>query len=265
MSFGSKQVEEWRGGRPSILAADWGKSPTHLSLLLAKEVKEAEGAHTEELLLPAMAEHHKEIVDTLVFLYSFCMRHGIMPDFERVLGQVNGQGARSGVYDVLYQMALNLHEGNKEQNVEAFLVQALSLSQHTPHVPMNVERVMTAVTQKNTANRPSQYYSALDEKGQPLSREEQVARYDHTEKCLRMIRDFYHATLQPWMHEAHEDLIFDFRHSEKNIALLKQRLQEQSRVIASHISHSLRVESGQSVQPLHQIHHQLLTAGAVAI
>ena len=267
MRFGLRETLEWRSERDAIRAADFGKPQDHLSRLLAREVAEAKEAHTKNLLLLQMAEHKREIADTLVVLYSFCMRHGIMPDFNRVMGQVNGQGARSGIYEALYEVAVNLHEGDQETNVEAFLALALSLSHHTPNGGMDIPVVMHEVTLKNTANRPAQYYSSIDVSGEKLTPEELVIRYDHAEKCLRIIRDFYKSTLQPWMHSQHADLILDFRHSENNIALLKLRLEEHRRIVGSAVVSHLRAEadSKKELRDGTVFQSQLRAAGAVVL
>lgn len=266
MSFGLRETFDWRAGRDAIRAADFGKRKDHLSKLLAREVVEVKEAHTEKLLLPQMSEHHREIADTLVVLYSFCMRHGIMPDFKRVIGQVNGQGARSGIYDALYEIAVNLHEGDQETNIEAFLALALSLSHHTPNGGIDISAVMHEVTLKNTANRPAQYYSSLDVFGKELSPEELVMRYDHAEKCLRIIRDFYGSTLQSWMHNYHADLILDFRNSEKNITLLKLRLEEHRRIVGSAVVSHLRTSRDDKVLKSGTVFQsQLRVAGAVVL
>lgn len=266
MSFGLNETIKWRAGRDAMRAADFGKKKEYLSELLAREVIEAEEAHTETLLLPQMAGHRREIADTLVVLFSFCMRHGIMPDFRRVMGQVNGQGARSGIYEALYEVAVNLHEGNQEKNIEAFLALALSLSHHTPNGSMDIPAVMHEVTVKNSANRPAQYYSSIDVSGKKLTPEELVMRYDHSEKCLRIIRDFYNATLQSWMHQQHADLILDFRKSESNIALLKFRLEEHRRIVGSAVvSHLREGVNGKELKGGRVFQSQLQAAGAVAL
>lgn len=266
MSFGLYETFDWRTERDAMRAADFGKPQDHLSRLLAREVIEAEEAHTEKLLFSQMAEHRREVADTLVVLYSFCMRHGIMPDFKRVMGQVNGQGARSGIYHELYEIAINLHEGKQETNVEAFLALALSLSHHTPNGSMDIPAVMHEVTLKNTANRPAQYYSSIDVSGKKLTPEELVMRYDHSEKCLRIIRDFYNATLQSWMHQQHADLILDFRKSESNIALLKFRLEEHRRIVGSAVvSHLREGVNGKELKGGRVFQSQLQAAGAVAL
>lgn len=266
MSFGLHETMNWRAERNAIRAADFGKPPDHLSRLLAREVVEAEEAHTEKLLFPQLAEHRREVADTLVVLYSFCMRHGIMPDFNHILGQVNGQGARSGIYNELSEIAVNLHEGTQETNVEAFLALALSLSHHTPNGSMDIPAVMHEVTLKNTANRPAQYYSSIDVSGKKLTPEELVMRYDHAEKCLRIIRDFYNSTLQSWMHQQHADLILDFRKSESNVALLKLQLEEHRRIIGSAVVSHLRTSiDDKALKSGKVFQSQLQATGAVVL
>ncbi len=267
MSFGLEETFQWRAKRAAVRAADGGKPKNHLPRLLANEVLEAKEAHVEALLYLQMAAHHQEIGDVFVVAYSFCMRYGIMPDFKHILGQVNGQGARSGVYDSQYEIAVNLHEGDQEKNVEAFLALALSLSHHTPHGSMDIPAVMHKVTRKNTANRPEQYYSSFDFSGKKLTLEELVMRYDHTEKCLRIIRDFYNSTLQSWMHQQHADLILDFRNSENNVALLKLRLEEHRRIVGSTVVSHLRASADDkgTLKNGTIFQSQLRAAGAVSL
>ncbi len=233
-------VTRWRDQLVTVKAADAFQPPEHLPRLSVGEIDETEAEHLlEGTLLYHFFEHAKELCDVLVFLFSYCVKHNILPDFIDAWSRANGQGAKSPVYDQLREKALNLNEGNIEHNVQDFLLYVVSLSRHLPQV-FDIVQVMDVVIKKNSANRDVRYYTGYGSDGKLLTPEQLVAKYHHVEKMLKFLRKKYRATLEPWMHEPYADLIEDFENSDAAMEILKQRLAQADQRLVAELQPRLR-------------------------
>lgn len=247
----------------------------HLAQLAGQEVREAEVEQDrleehgfESSLLHTFFEkasdHSKEFADILVFLFSYCQHKNLQPQFEAAWMRANGQGARSPIYDQLHELAVNLNEGDVDANVKHLLTYVISLSHHLPY-SFSVIDAMTATIVKNQANRPERYYRNVDQQGRTLSEEDSRAKYAHTERALRMLRDYFGSPLLAEMHLPHQEQILDYRNSEVNLGLIAQRLEQQRQLMAVGLNETLRQVAAdtQFNQPV--LERRLRLAGAVEV
>lgn len=254
----------WRDRYPNLGLVDRMMGSNRLPHLSAQEVRETEQEQNfEGTLLYNFWHHAQELTDVTVFLYSFCLAEGIMPDYQEAWSRANGQGTKSPIYDQLYDKALNLNVGNVKANVTDFLKYVMSLSQHLPESMSIVEGMQSVIT-KNSANRPVEYYGVNDQEGRRLSDDQIIAKYQHTEAILRLLRNHYGSPLQAWMHQPFKNLILDFTQSEKNLSLAHEQLATQDRVMATQMYLALREVTAPTI-PQPQMEKKLLRAGAVPL
>lgn len=259
-------TEEFRSQRPVLQTTDGD----HLLTLAAQEVDEAEEAHhlLESSLLfnffDQATEHAKEIADVLVFLYSYSRHQKHQLAFEDAWHRANGQGAKSPIYDQLYDQALNLSEGDVDANLDHFLTYVMSLSKHLPYA-FSVTDAIEATLKKNFANRPEEYYQMQDRFGRPFTPDEIAAKQKHTEAALRLLRNHYGSPLQTWMHEFHRVRILDFANSELNLALIQETIQEQEGLMAIGLNQLLRKTPLEKPAQPTVLFRQLELAGAVPL
>lgn len=252
-------IRQWRDYYPAVKTADELQPIATLTDLAGEEILEAKDEHLKiETPEYQPLEHHKEIADVLVFLFSFCIAHEVYPDLVGAEYKANGQGKKSSIYDSLYAKAMSLTEGNTEKNVNDFLVHLISLSHYLPNT-VNIVATMKKVLDKNTANREPSYYSDLDQKGKKLSKDQQLRRRQHNEKMLRVLRNTYGSPLEPWMHQPFAKLILDYTDSSANLGVLNEKIKAQDIQLAEAV---LDYNQGVLLTP-RQLTHGLLKAGGI--
>lgn len=255
--------EQWRTERPALHAMDFILDKYYLTQLLVQEVWETQAEHDCSQIDKEKME--SEIADILVVLFSMYGRNRLRPDFAQVRERVNGTGKSSGIYDTLAEQSVNAIDGDIFSNVQAILINVLSLTQHLPW-HMDLEDAMRKVKEKNNKNRPKIFFSSKDIDGSELTSQELQQRYFHSNVALRIIRNHYGDPLEPWMYEQHTHLILDFHHSKENIHALKQALQHHDEYLGTQVLTLLcqNTMTPQVVYP-RKLERGLQAAGAVAI
>lgn len=256
---------KWRAGMPAMEAAN-SVEPNNMITWMADEVVETEQEHNREGLLYNFFEHSAELTDVLVLLMGYCVDQGLSLNFIDACRRANGQGNCSPVYELLYEKALNLAEGDIQKNVDDFLLFVISLSNHLPE-EYDAIASMEYVIKKNSANRPQEYYQNSDPQGRVLSLEAMSQLKKHAGLVLRQLRNHYSSPLPAWIHPHFKDLIENYQDSAVALQQLPQRIKEVDALLASQALALLSADIIPQQQPLTtaRLEKQLLLAGAVLI
>ncbi len=214
-------LEIWRQQRAAVLANDQVNLELTAEQYLPGEIEEFVASSLDKGL--SNLETKLELVDILIFANALRLTLDISPQvFNEALSNLSADGTKSSLSDLvssLQSRAEYLLVKDPEKNITEFLQVWLQLANVLPE-KFNLLGLVVLKTKINGLNRPPQYYQQYDQKGRQLNVTELVERYNHTEQCLRVIRDHFSqvmgtkVALQSWMHQPVAHWILDFRSPE---------------------------------------------------
>jgi hypothetical protein len=229
-----QQVAQWANERPILVSADSDKK--HMVGYLVDEIGETQVEHeqldsgTNFADLYQRLKYFLEVADIGVIASSTVHNARVSIDPARIVDRVNGTGKRPSAYDGMVESAQKIDPNDPKSWVflEDVFVDLLSLAHHmrADNVFMGV---ISQVIAKNALNYPAEYFTEVDFfTGRMLSEAEQLAKYTHAAKTLKMIRKVFGRDvygLEPHYHQAFRPLIHDFSNSEKAQARLAELLE----------------------------------------
>lgn len=194
MEYFAQGVIDWKTKTPLLQAIDRLMPPGFLFSLLLKEVEEV----FPELGIDDEAAR-KELVDVLVFAFSYMMAFNLSKELFTASLSVNGSGAQSSSCDVLLELAKNLPDDGA-RGLGQVMAQSWSMMIHLPTENLApaliaASETFSKVMEKVRGNRPADLYTNLSVDGKPLSDEECIGKYRFLEKCLRLLRNKVGRTL----------------------------------------------------------------------
>lgn len=235
--------EEWRRGRHTLVATDRGSTrPDRLPTLSKRELLEAQAEieleGTPEFSTDKLAE---ELLDAMVFWIAFKKISGVEVDYQQVVPLANGQASDSNYWDRTGEVLENMADGDIAQNLTYGLVLLVSGFNHLPE-KRDLVSVGRQVIEKNSANRPPEFYTLEDENGNPLSEEEAHAKYYHFEEGAKdILRSHYKTRLRPWQYQPHKQELLGFRDSVANLQRMRDSLPEvNAKIKAEVLEHLVR-------------------------
>ncbi len=269
-----QEIQWWRKSLPVLYKLDHLLPRTTMERVSKEVIEEAlPEAEFNHLLAESV-----ELVDGLIFLLAELAKLGITIDFFDLAYNpitLNGHGSSSGFYQELTAAVGEIpHSLRPELDAQHAL--SLILARIYAISPLAFTQLIDLVLEKNKLNRPGknhfgQEYYCLSWRGRHLSEEEVIKRYQHNERCFRVLRDHFGSPLEQWMHELVTELILDFD-DPSNFSKLKVRLRQidaflnrmfaQGKLIPGQI---LKMEGLELIVTVRMREHALKTAGAVLI
>lgn len=233
-----RDLDGWGRERPILSKSDstvlgcGAGMPPRISSLLWREIQEfVEEFNRGDL---SSADLIAELTDIFIFLDIALSEIGV--DLEQSYPAAKTRAEIAAYIEDLASASQSLSGGISKLKIEEIysLLHAIADSLPAIYDPYSQVRKKSRI---NGLNRPKRYYQ--DQKkfdSKTLTDEEIYAKFLHTEKCLRLIRNYFSkiigekTSLFSWMHQPFEDLILDFVHSEEALANLKLSL-ENSRAL----------------------------------
>lgn len=232
-----KEVQRLRQSRPVLNVADHELASASLPYLVGKLLgelreyieaceQECEGVSSQEAVHNQVAEW----MDVLIYLLIIFKETKIYPDLG-LLTTVQSEAHRpDNLIAAMQACLLVMEQGITRQKLD-HVMEIWQLV--AAYLPPDL-RVAVAVANKqvhNGWNRPRAYYQDHDATGQRLTEAEIHDRYYHSERCLRLIRDYFtrvcgrKVELYSWMHQPFAKYILDFRHSKASYESLRWALE----------------------------------------
>lgn len=223
------QTREWHGSLP-VFAVPNKRLPIVQAVLLGEVAESIVEREREGTKLYKPYDNQKETLDIAVPAHAFAMRRGAELDLIEIRRRMNGHGQSSKIYEKIAETIGNLPEtkGALTRDLQWLLTQVYSAMWHLPEIASPAEIIKPKMAE-NFKNYPSIYFDVYDsETGRLLSADEQEAKYDHSVKCMRLIRKTLN---RPggllWSdHAPHARLILDFRHAASNYQTLAEAMQQ---------------------------------------
>ncbi len=177
----------------------------------------------------ALDDQVTEWIDVLIYMLIIFKETKLYPDLGLL---TTAQAVRSDptklitlMIERLTEMESGVTQAKLDQIMEVWQMMAAYLP-----AELNVTLAVLIKLLTNGWNRPEKYYHNYDETGKKLTEAEMHERYLHSERCLRLIRDYFakvcgkKVRLYWWMHRPFAKYILEFRNSRESIAALQMAL-----------------------------------------
>jgi len=226
-------LSSWQSLRQAMTISDHEIVATRecMGCYLLNEVRELNAELEAEPNSADRSALNTEMIDILIFLMITFRVTGFRPDFSLSAQTPANYKEVSLKIEMLLAECNQMIERLDFAQLERMFLIWRELAEYFS-IDFNISMLMMHKLTENGWNRPAEYYQVYDQDFRAMSDEEIFAKFEHTEKCLRIIRDHFSlllgrkTPLYKWMHQPFTHVILDFQNSTAAIAQLQYELNQ---------------------------------------
>jgi len=227
-----RRSQSFQTARPIYREAN--KQPQAVAQIITREIREViEELNQQGGGQPVSKATAIELLDVIFPVMNGVESEGELGQLDphQIVSRANGQGNRSGVFDQMLELAGRTGESKTITQALPEITQLFTLCVSAwNHMFLDWKPIPLAreKMEVNAANYWAEFFSSTGANGRPLTAEEQLAKYEHVFRALRLVRQAYGrppAGLLPKHYLPHAVLIQDYRNSADALKLLTVELE----------------------------------------